>query len=665
MPIATTTKPGDKYRSIQNVRQYRALRRRGYSKTEAAKISNAQAPGHTVKAPNYGAKRGETIAGNLKRGDDGKFASAGTPAAPKAPAKVPKRAPRKPRKPKATPEQRAQEQRRQQAANEAAVGAQAGLGEDLNDALLEFASPDEAITLAPANQEALTKAGLVEVGPDGAPRISSAGRAYVNAARSGDVSRARDALSRANERKVSADSRAAARAKRQEERAARLAERERKRAEREAAKLAKGGGGGGGGKKEPPEQRRVVGGSLGTADENAAIARAFGRGKSFSVFKDAGGHDRWLAVSSTAYRDRDGEIVSTQALVQAVKAGDASGQRGPLRFWHVPGLDIGDCDYQATAQQGRFLIESGTFRDPQYAAALKQRGAGYQMSIGFVHPATQPDAAGVFSDIAIFERSVVPPGRASNPFTRITTKESRMLEPHKLAALKELLGPDAVGDLLGQVATTDKSAQASGVAFKGDDAPMVYSTPDGTQGLIVDGRFVALKAAPPFVKDEEAPAVEDEAKADAPMAEDPMLEAPADEAAEGGAYFTPEELAEIGSALAPVIAAQVVDALMPALQMEQKFGKMADEMKAMMGGYTTRKDATDAERAQQIEQLQQQLAQTQAALKELQGDQPAPRPARPSSREDNVLDPALVEQTLKSAGASIDSIEAWLMGQTA
>ena len=34
--------PGDKYRSIQNPRQYRALRRRGYSKAEAARISNAR-----------------------------------------------------------------------------------------------------------------------------------------------------------------------------------------------------------------------------------------------------------------------------------------------------------------------------------------------------------------------------------------------------------------------------------------------------------------------------------------------------------------------------------------------------------------------------------------------------------------------------------------------
>jgi hypothetical protein len=34
-----------KYRSIQNPRMYRALKRRGFSKMAAAKISNARSPG--------------------------------------------------------------------------------------------------------------------------------------------------------------------------------------------------------------------------------------------------------------------------------------------------------------------------------------------------------------------------------------------------------------------------------------------------------------------------------------------------------------------------------------------------------------------------------------------------------------------------------------------
>lgn len=41
--------PGKAYRSLQNPRAYEALKRKGMSKRSAARISNAQAPGHKVK----------------------------------------------------------------------------------------------------------------------------------------------------------------------------------------------------------------------------------------------------------------------------------------------------------------------------------------------------------------------------------------------------------------------------------------------------------------------------------------------------------------------------------------------------------------------------------------------------------------------------------------
>lgn len=41
--------PGKKTASIKNVRMYEALKRRGMSKTRAAKITNGVTPGRTVK----------------------------------------------------------------------------------------------------------------------------------------------------------------------------------------------------------------------------------------------------------------------------------------------------------------------------------------------------------------------------------------------------------------------------------------------------------------------------------------------------------------------------------------------------------------------------------------------------------------------------------------
>jgi hypothetical protein len=188
-----------------------------------------------------------------------------------------------------------------------------------------------------------------------------------------------------------------------------------------------------------------------------------------TVFKDANsGMPRWVAVTSNAYRDRDGEIVSSEALKKAVAYGDATGERGPLRFWHVPGLDIGTTDYQATTDNGRFLVESGVITNPAMAQALQEKGGNWQMSIGFNHPAAQPDAEGVFKDISIFERSITPPNKAANPFTSFNVQGGqKMLTKEKLAALKELLGDSPeLTNMLSKVAKTDKAAQDAGIAFK-------------------------------------------------------------------------------------------------------------------------------------------------------------------------------------------------------
>jgi hypothetical protein len=137
----------------------------------------------------------------------------------------------------------------------------------------------------------------------------------------------------------------------------------------------------------------------------------------FTVYKTSKGY-RWLAISSTAYRDRDGEIVSTKALQNAVERTARRGDFGPLRFWHEPGLDIGTTDYQAVSNDGKYLVESGLLDAtvaPDIIHATKARD--YQMSIGFNHAPTEPDTDGVFHRISIFERSIVPGGRAANPMT--------------------------------------------------------------------------------------------------------------------------------------------------------------------------------------------------------------------------------------------------------
>lgn len=141
----------------------------------------------------------------------------------------------------------------------------------------------------------------------------------------------------------------------------------------------------------------------------------------FTVYKQADGTLRWVAFSSNGYRDRDGEIVSTKALIDDVERADHDGDYGPLRWWHVKGLDIGDCDFNM--MHGRILIESGTFRSPEIGEVVRKEAPSLEISIGFVHPPTEPDKAGVFHHIRRFERSLVPKGRVSNRFTKLIVEK--------------------------------------------------------------------------------------------------------------------------------------------------------------------------------------------------------------------------------------------------
>jgi 2'-5' RNA ligase len=305
------------------------------------------------------------------------------------------------------------------------------------------------------------------------------------------------------------------------------------------------------------------------------------------VFKDKHDRWRWVTFSSTAYRDRDGEIVSTKALADDVARADADGQYGPLRWWHMPGVDIGDCDFNAVT--GRVLVESGTFRDERIGERIKAAASDLQVSIGFHHAPTEP-VDGVFSSIRRFERSLLPAGRASNPYTRLLVQETPSMDQPKQDALKALLGDDKLLEqLLTQAEATTKAADAAGVAFKAA-APMPTEAPDD----------------------------------------------PADEAADAAAGITEEEdVVAIGD-MAPVeFQEMLTDALQPVADAIKLLAGICGGMVSTMTGVQTKEAAVETRltevetKAAAVPDLTTQLATTKAALEaaqaeiaELKGDLP-------------------------------------------
>ena len=634
----------------------------------------------TTKAPNYNAKRGQVIAGRLRRGNSGKFESTG--AAPTtsagrlnaardaARAQPPKKAPpaaagcgRKPPKPKKTPltpEQRAAVNQAKRAQNRADVLGKLGIapdGQAALDALRQGQPPDAAAI----DRAGLVKAGLAEQAADGSYRLTSSGRATLAAADAGDAGRAGDTISAARDR-------TGARTQRQDAATQRRAAAEAKR--RAAAQQPKGGGG----KKQPPKvvrrtptrssarptpvsggrsasappqpkaspyaalaQRVSDGQPISAADADALVRnglarrardgslsltaggrRATEKAHAFLVLKDATGAHRWVAYSSNAYRDRDHEIVSTKALADDCARADGDGQYGPLRWWHVggmvaPGWDLGTCDFNA--MHGRVLVESGTFKSAAIGQAVAKAAPNLQLSIGFTHAPDEPDRQGVFHHIRRFERSLVPSGRAANPFTRLIVKETHM-EPEKEAALKTHLGDDVAAQVIAGAETVQKEADDVKTAYKADDpwAAVLTALKGAVAEMIAPPpvvESVAEKAPPPAMDAEDDPAQGGDMGADEPAEGEPPLDAG------GGERSADEFLAQIGDLLDTKFAP-----LIDALGITQKLDGHLGELKTMLGGYQAKKDDADAARQQEIATLKATNAELKERVAALEGDVP-------------------------------------------
>jgi hypothetical protein len=125
------------------------------------------------------------------------------------------------------------------------------------------------------------------------------------------------------------------------------------------------------------------------------------------VYDAPDGRKRWVLVSSGGFEDRDKEIVSTAYLESAVDYAERSKERGPLLIWHIPGSDVGTCDYQAIVGEPGMLLESGLFdatpRGERAAAYYRQKAADTGASIRFLWANRTAD--GVFlPPVMILER---------------------------------------------------------------------------------------------------------------------------------------------------------------------------------------------------------------------------------------------------------------------
>lgn len=394
---------------------------------------------------------------------------------------------------------------------------------------------------------------------------------------------------------------------------------------------------------------------------------------SFAIFKDASGNHRWLLISSNAYRDKDNEIVSLASLVADCERADSDGMYGPLRWWHVgapdpfnaeapwgEGADLGMCDFNMV--YGRWLVESGTFKSRKIGEAIYRIQDQLQASLGFLHPPNEPvieDGIGIFKTIYRFERSLVPRGLAANPFTQLVVRRrDEMKDQKKLDLLRKLTNDGIVSGLTQRLDLQEKELEMQNIAHK--EAPP-------TREQQIDALLLGMKALmlgsvpadetpePEAVSTPEAPVTEEKAVGD--MAAEEEMEDEEEYAPEFVSDLTIVDFAEV---IKTAVAAGVAESIAPlseGLAVSDKVGgAMAamDELKALMGGFTRKKDAESAQQAADLESLKErakeidvlkaqlQTSQTQqvaleAKLKELLGEQPSAQPFVASQSDANLV----------------------------
>lgn len=389
---------------------------------------------------------------------------------------------------------------------------------------------------------------------------------------------------------------------------------------------------------------------------------------SFAIFKDDQGNYRWLLISSNAYRDKDNEIVSLASLIADCERADKDGMYGPLRWWHVgkpdpfnseapwgEGVDLGMCDFNMV--YGRFLVESGTFKSREIGEAIYRIQHLLQASLGFLHPPYEPvieDGIGIFKNIYRFERSLVPLGLAANPFTKLVVRrrDDEMKDKMKIDRLRQMAGDSIVANLTQNLDSQEKELTMQNVAHK--EAPPTREQQIDALLLGMKALMLGTPSAPVETPEPEAPPAPEvpvtEEKAVGGMAAEEELE---DEEGYTPEFVSDLTISDFAEVLKAAVAAAVEERVAPlaeGLAVSDKVGgAMAamDELKALMGGFTRKKDAESAqqsaeidalkERTKEIDALRAQLQATEAKLKELLGEQPTAQPFVASQSDTNLV----------------------------
>lgn len=219
---------------------------------------------------------------------------------------------------------------------------------------------------------------------------------------------------------------------------------------------------------------------LGWAEyQEIEMDKAFGHDSGFAL-KEVDGEVWYFTWSTNAFKDRQGEIFSTQSLEQYVEEAKEREEKGFFNFWHIDGTDFARKEWQAVV--GRFLVEAGPFLKNEAG----QRALKFFTEFASGHSEFAPEGWGcspeyrylpeereksIYNWIWITRTSTLPRAAAANIWTGPNQEVKIMsLEGQQKEAAIALFGEEFVDNLITQGEKRTKKLENAGTDFKGISA---------------------------------------------------------------------------------------------------------------------------------------------------------------------------------------------------
>jgi hypothetical protein len=236
-----------------------------------------------------------------------------------------------------------------------------------------------------------------------------------------------------------------------------------------------------------------------------------------TIWKEANGTYRWLAIYSNKYRDNDHppEILSEAAHLDFVKAVDEGRVPYPeLWHYHVPGSRWGVSDWIAYDKSNGFSLASGTVDPGHEKEAEILMGLDEPIAVSHGMPEAflefDPRDPTVYTKYVSAEISDLPTTAAANKLTgfSILKEGTQMIPAEKKEYLRKVgLTDDKIAEIEADLEGKAKQAAESGLEFKETEeveAAVEEAAPAMTPEEIAEAEVVDLTDEPdePDVKEQ-------------------------------------------------------------------------------------------------------------------------------------------------------------------